>query len=387
MSPAATYKSALPDSKSPDLHLTLATPEERLATWRLNFKSWGGALPLEGYIRREKHLMNTPLTRDGAMTHWVLVSKDEPPNDRAILGSCETIRKVALLSKNGQVTEVITYGIGSVFCDPKYRGHGYASRMMTELSQKLRTWHTAAGNQDQTDCTFTVLWSDVGKKFYAAHGWYPFPSTHMTFPVGSTEYSRAMKFRSEHLEKLCNEDIAMIKRDLTNAKDGKTHVALLPDHVTISWHHDREDFMGREFFGEIPSIKGAIIGKPGERVWATWTRTYYGPLEEAKSGNTLHILRFVIEQQDPTEEEMQELAEKVRHVLIVAKQEASSWQTGHVELWNPSPLLRDLIERTNLEHGKVERENDSIASLMWYGEGSGKVDEIEWVGNEKYGWC
>jgi hypothetical protein len=24
---------------------------------------------------------------------------------------------------------------------------------------------------------------------------------------------------------------------------------------------------------------------------------------------------------------------------------------------------------------------------MWYGEGDGKLDDLEWVGNEKYGWC
>jgi hypothetical protein len=40
-----------------------------------------------------------------------------------------------------------------------------------------------------------------------------------------------------------------------------------------------------------------------------------------------------------------------------------------------------------LEHSEVEREEESIASLMWYGEGSGASDDIEWVGNEKYGWC
>lgn len=28
---------------------------------------------------------------------------------------------------------------------------------------------------------------------------------------------------------------------------------------------------------------------------------------------------------------------------------------------------------------------ESIASLMWYGEGS--AEEVDWIGNEKYAWC
>jgi hypothetical protein len=58
-----------------------------------------------------------------------------------------------------------------------------------------------------------------------------------------------------------------------------------------------------------------------------------------------------------------------------------------VELWNPTEYVQDLVQRTGLEHESINRESESIASIMWYGPGSGKVDEIEWVGNEKYGWC
>ena len=41
----------------------------------------------------------------------------------------------------------------------------------------------------------------------------------------------------------------------------------------------------------------------------------------------------------------------------------------------------------DLPYQRVDRENEGIASLLWYGEGSGKEDTIEWMGNEKFGWC
>lgn len=55
--------------------------------------------------------------------------------------------------------DVISHGIGSVFCDPVYRGKGYAVRMLSELGKILDTWQQQ--NEDKAD--FTVLFSDIGK--------------------------------------------------------------------------------------------------------------------------------------------------------------------------------------------------------------------------------
>jgi len=386
MSPSATFDN-LPDSKSPDLILIHPTPEERLATWNLNFSSWGGALSREAYLEREQYMMTVSLTRDGGLTHWILVDKNEEPKKRHILGTCESIRKRAFINKDGKVSEVITHCVGSVFCNPQYRGRKYASRMMVELGEKLRTFQTDTSVKGREKCEFTVLWSDVGPRFYADHGWHPFPSTHISFPSKPLGSTRATKLYSKDLKELCDFDVAMITKELQSAKDGKTHVALVPDHVQMSWHHDREDFICGHIFGKKPEVKGAIIGEKGHRVWAIWTRNYYGPLE-AKSGNTLHILRLVIEDQDSTDKvSLAEQGQKVAAILEVAQAEAAKWETLHVELWNPTVYLQDVVDATGLQHSKIEREAESIASLMWYGEGSGKVDEIEWVGNEKYGWC
>lgn len=398
MSPAAR---TLPDSKSPNLHLAHPTEEEMLGTWMLSSSSWGGALSQQDYLEREEYLIKAPLARDGGLTHWVLVDKELPPNRRPILASCESLRKRSLISRDGTLTETISHGIGSVFCCPEYRGRGYASRMMRELGEKLRTWQ--AGTKGKT-CGFSALWSDIGKNFYAGHGWYPFPSSHIEFPpsplAGGVRHVPTMTLESKDLQRLCEQDEAFTRQALTRARDGKTHVCIIPDHEHIQWHHVREDFMCQKIFGRQPNIRGAIVGEEGHRVWAVWTRSFYGQVGETSAGNTLHILRLVIEDEVPESSLstrtggalsngslLDEQAQKLKSVLQIAQAQAAEWKVLHVELWNPTPLVQSLVQKTDLQYSIVDRENESIPCLMWYGEGGCKLDELEWVGNEKYGWC
>lgn len=151
----------LPLSTSPSLALVHPTDAEKLATWHLNGQSWRGRLPLETYFRRESVLANQTLTRDGGITFWILVDTSTPTSSpRKILASCETYRKRALVARgNNKVEEVVSHGIGSVYCNPKLRGRGYAARMMKEIGMKLDTWQQADGKS----ADFTVLFSDIGK--------------------------------------------------------------------------------------------------------------------------------------------------------------------------------------------------------------------------------
>lgn len=376
-----TPNPTLPDKDSPALHLTHPTPNEKIATWTLNCKNWGSALGLTSYLEREEYLTTVPLAKNGGVTHWILVDSSLPPDCRPILASCESLRKHALVSQDGTVREVITHGIGSVFCNPEFRGRGYAGRMLKELGPILKDWQT----EPQKDCLFSFLYSDIGKKFYASCGWHPFPSTHMAFPPRTESVpEKAKRLKYPEIEELCKLDQEHILQKLPKS-GGKTRIALLPDHDQMQWHHQREDFMTQKLFANSPTTKGAVAGTQGSRVWAIWTRSFYGPVGKSESGNTLHILRLVIENE--SEEEKESNIQALKSVLEVAQVEAAKWQLNHVELWNPTPYVQILVEQTKLEHKNVDREQDSIASLMWYGEGSGKVDEIEWIENEKYGWC
>lgn len=149
----------LPPSDSPNLALLHPTREEKVETWKLNGASWRGTMPLPVYLRRETYLENTPFTKDGGITFWILVDSTLPPNERPILGSCESFRKRALVAKAQKLEDVVSHGIGSVFCNPDYRRRGYAQRMIEELGKKLDTWNQEDGKKTE----FTVLYSDIGK--------------------------------------------------------------------------------------------------------------------------------------------------------------------------------------------------------------------------------
>jgi hypothetical protein len=58
-----------------------------------------------------------------------------------------------------------------------------------------------------------------------------------------------------------------------------------------------------------------------------------------------------------------------------------------VMLWDPTPLVLDMMKQIGLEYATTERENESIASLMWYDQEGGISDERPlWVNNEHFAW-
>lgn len=380
---------ALPDARSPVLHLTHPTAGECQTVWKLSSLAWTDALSLPQYLEESAYLTTVPLAKDGAMTNWILTDKGLPPDQRPIFCSCETFRKRAFISdKDGNLSEKIIHGVASVFCDPVLRSRGYGSRLMRELAEILRTFQA-----ETTKSIGSVLYSDIGKKFYADLGWHPFPiNTHVELePSAAPEGPRATQLLSGDLERLCEEDEAMIRKELTSTPlNGKIRMMLVPDLDHMLWHHKKEEFVCEKLFGKQPRIKGAIVGQHHNRMWAIWTHRFYGPPGSASSENTLYILRLVIENQatkSTNDADRERQVEQMRAVLQAAQDEAAEWKLHRVMMWDPTPLVLDLVGQTGIRHHRIERDQEGIASLLWYGEGSGKEDTLEWLGNEKYGWC
>ena len=384
----------LPNRNSPDIHLVIGTQEENDAQQKVNSTEWRGALSEEAYLRREGHLSNQDLTRDGGLTGWALVYQPEGSSKRQVLCGCETIRKKALVGKNGKVEEVAAHGVGSVFCPQENRGKGYAARMMAELGMKLENWQMNDGKR----VLFSVLYSDIGKQFYARNGWQPFPSSHVALAsaaISHIDLPYVRQLKSEDVPELCDIDSKLTRQRLAKQKDSsRSAVALIPDVATIRWHHAREEFIGNELFKKTPVIKGAVTGEVGARVWCYWTRVWTNPQEEAP--NTLHILRLVVEDQNfsdfaPASEEgvanvkTSRTAKSIAALFTSAQAQAAEWKMGEVQIWNPTSTTlaatRLLDDSSKVDH----RENESITSLRWYGEGS--WENVDWVCNEKYGWC
>jgi len=391
----------LPSKDSADLHLVVATSEENLAQQNSNSTEWRGALSLEAYLRREDHLVNQALTKDGGLTAWMLVHQPQGTNERKVLCGCESIKKKALVARNGKVTDVVAHGVASVFCPPEYRGKGYAGRMISELGKRLEHWQ--AENGEST--AFSVLYSDIGKDFYAARGWQVFPSAHVALPASSDIQQDSKDVRtlqSDDISELCTLDEKTLRNRLESSKDQtKTAVALIPDANTLTWHYAREDFVATELNGGyypdfMRSGRGAIVDVEGGsgRVWCFWTRVWTNPQED--SPDTLHILRLAIEDDAhhdfsaASDEGVEEVKESpvVRAIAALLQQARSAArQSGmkEVMIWNPSSATLAAARLVEPSSAVVHREKESITSLRWYGDGSWK--DVDWVANEKYGWC
>jgi hypothetical protein len=238
-------------------------------------------------------------------------------------------------------------------------------------------------------CAGTILFSDIGKKFYSELGWKPLPgNSHLEFPAlkGKEE---AMPLFENDLKTLCFGDEGMVRKAMVTVSGSKMRMIMLPDYKHVLWHHVREEFVCKKLFGKSPTVKGAMAGKPGSRVWVIWTHKFDGRPEDTKAENTLYVLRLVIEKLGPqgniVEKDKGEIKENLRIVIQSAQNEAMEWQLQKVKLWGPSGSVRELVNEMGIEFSDVEREEDGIASLM-LNEGAGK-DEIEWLANERYAWC
>ncbi|MCJ1341581.1 hypothetical protein MMC09_006877 [Bachmanniomyces sp. S44760] len=398
----------LPSGTSPTLVLTHPTDLEQVERWKINGQIWRGSMSMETYIRRERHLANQAFTVNGGITFWILIDSADPPpaenTPRQILASCETFRKRALvINRGGNLEECISHGVGSVFCKPEYRNKGYAARMMKEVGTKLKTWQQPP---NQT-ARFSVLFSDIGKKFYARSGWNPFPSSHIAlqplFPSdGPAQHKVSIPLEpkalyAKDIPALCEKDESLLRTQMAQFDGPHPYqVALIPDAATIQWHHAREEFAAYELSRRNADYKGSVVvSEEGERIWCIWTRTFGSPAE----GNTLHILRLVIDGDseplgrvsEPVDEEQTWSNARlmgIAAVLRAAQLEAAEWGMKEVQIWNPSEVVQVAVRDVlGAKEGLVHRDAASITCLRWYGNGEGEANEIEWVANEKYGWC
>ncbi|TLS26415.1 hypothetical protein PpBr36_04843 [Pyricularia pennisetigena] len=412
--------SNLPPASSPSLIVTKATPDELRRIWISTYNNWGRALSVADYVERERYITTIPGSSEGRMTSWVLVEADKSPEERQVLSSCDTWRKpaVAVLPGGKHIEDGIAHVIGGVFTAPEFRGKGYASRMMTEVGKILKTYqadqvsHSHGGKtlrqtsgrgaseingHGKSPVLFSALYSDIGKGFYAKHGWRPYPSTHISWtpthikaaPSTNGDVSRESRHQVRALEEtelpeLCAIDERLIRARLPAeaARTGRPAVAIIPCLDNVQWHLRREAYVTSHMYadGRVPSIRGAVWGPPGGRLWAYWMRGYYGAVEH----NTLNVLRVVVE--NPDEARVEDLIEGFRGIVELARAEAGRWDMGDVQFWNPEGLVKELVQRCGVDYRVVHREEESIASLMWYGEG-GEDREVEWIVNEKIAWC
>ncbi|KAL6872965.1 hypothetical protein J3F83DRAFT_731579 [Trichoderma novae-zelandiae] len=396
---------ALPPSTSPTIALTNPTPKERIRTWLYNQTEWGNSLTVPAYLEREEYLLSIPLARNGGITNWILTDSafpvsssssssssqsvdDDKEGERPVLAACETLRKRALVrDADGTVRDVWAYGVASVFTNKEFRGRGYAGKMIELLRGYMATQHRETGEP-----AFSVLFSDIGKQFYAKHGWIPLENTQLEYrvrenPPEPDPSSNITLLSQDHLPALAEKDELLLRREIakpSSADAAKIRVAVIPDLDALQWHFYREGFICNAAFGRKPAVHGALYTSPstGSRVWALFERNHYGGPERPEK-NLLSFLRLVIEDESIPDDE---LSEAVVGIFRVAEKEAKDWKCSKVEIWNPRARVRKAAEAaTEFQTTFVVRQDKNLASLNWFGEGS--AEDLDWVANERFEWC
>ena len=386
----AIEPSSLPAAQSPELVLVPATPVEHEQCTRLNADEWRGPLTIEQYMQREQYLISQDLTRDGRETPWMLTSTKlsaDKNGDRPILASCETILANAYVARAGKLDEVLTHGIGSVFCRAEHRGKGYAGRMMKELGKQLETWQQADG----TKGVFSVLYSDIGQKFYSRFGWKVFPSTHIQLPTMTPKDYDTARQSLPDVANLYTGDLKSIPAaeyvmqyllSLSKREPNTAFVAIKPDAQHFAWHHAREEFVSTALGKQSPKVKGAIDRATG--IALIWTRVYAADAKQWQ----LHVLHTVV---PPEVQSTVQGMKSLSALLLRAQAEAhTAGMTAGVEVWDPSNLILAAAQdlRTD-KHDKIEvinRDEEHVCSLRWTSPDS-DADTVIWAYNQKYAWC
>lgn len=341
-------------------------------------------------MEREKHLLDQTLTMDGGATGWILTSPQFPRNadgSRPILASCETMLANAYVARNGKLEKIKSHGIGSVFTRAEHRGQGYAGRMMTELGKNLTTWQQPNGDKG----LFSVLYSDIGVKFYSRFGWKAFPSTHIHLsPLDNAAYEADRK-KLPDVEDLVAEDLSSlpaaryVEQELlsqSKQRPDAPFVAFKPDAEHLSWHHAREEFVSTQLGLPYPKVKGAI--HRSTNVAMIWTRVFSAKQKDWQ----LHCLHTII---PPEAKSSVEGVKALSALLLRAQKEAGTWNLpGGVEVWDPSDLIVTAAQSLRADvDDKVEiihRDQEHVSSLRWIGAGN-DVDDVVWDYNQKYAWC
>ncbi|KAH8150912.1 uncharacterized protein LAJ45_05094 [Morchella importuna] len=341
MSPADTISVPSPEF----LYFRQASVREKLICWNRNSASWGGLLNLPDYLGRETLNGSQLMTRDGQIKYWVLSSLDKPPAEGeeepdTIYAACETLQKpVIVKTKDGDCTEEISYGIASVYTNPKCRRKGVASVLLARLAK----WLDTEGN-----CRVSALYSDVGKDFYAVHGgWMPYSSNQLTVSISpsETKYTAHTEVKTKPLQRadlkhLCKTDQDTLKsqfQSLALPPDTHARFTFLPTFAQACWHFGTEEYICEKVLGKSPMVKGALVDN---NTWLYWTHDF--------AEKKLVVLRVV------ASGDKEGLVARLKGLLSAAEKEAREWEFGKIVAWSP---IRELVEAAEL----LEKEERGIA--------------------------
>ncbi|KAG0005547.1 hypothetical protein BGZ80_003703 [Entomortierella chlamydospora] len=354
-----------------DIHLIRATSQEIIQrTWTNNQQEWGKDFGAETYYARERFLASQDFASNGKQKFWVLVPRTfdpEHPDLDLILSAVETFERPGIIATKEQgLRDVLSVSIASVFTPAHYRGHGYASLMMRLLWKEI---------QKMDKVEFTFLYSDVGPVFYSRIGWIAKRSDEIVIPTSHTianptsSSDVVLQNVTEHqLLELVEKDAKWLRESLQTRVESSDRddvfVAVIPEPTCIAWLNARSRFTAQNL--KVSQDGPTILGVQDSQTnsFVLWFHDF--------AHHQLYIIRW---RMDPKAG-----VETTRALLQAAQAEAQMWKLPKIVIWNPD---QSLVDTLGLD---ISKRDESISSIGFV---SAEYDSknIEWVLNEKYGWC
>ncbi|KAG8759863.1 hypothetical protein FRC14_004824 [Serendipita sp. 396] len=228
----------------------------------------------------------------------------------------------------------------------------------------------------------SVLYSDVGAKFYEACGTAPGRDDGWTVksPVGTiwkvpkrqddvvanSGLKNIRWLTKEDQEQVWDEDALLIQKEIREVTS--LSFSFLPNNGLANYLQAWSLFYSPTASASEGGIWGARIEEEGDRsnlAFATWC------LDPGREGpGTMLITR------------LRATSEQFLILLDAAFEAARQFGLEQVEIWN---LERSLVDIGRKLGGETSEREDHLSSLAWYG--NGNKEEVEWWYNEKFSWC
>lgn len=301
-----------------------------------------------------------------------------------------SFRRVGIVARPGAdghpvSKEVACYGVASVFTPASKRNKGYAAHMMSLLhwilasNDALDAQFPAEWGRPPVarleDAAFSVLYSDVGDKFYhrncsslpgAQLGWVPTGLTTTAWQPHQLagDNGRWRWLSEDDAVAMLEEDVETMKRDTGEAvRNGAVACAFLPSGGVgrcsiqrVMRFTEQGTVSPLDYWGV--RLDEDYDGAP--LTFATWS------LETASSKD------MVLTRLRATKDTFPGLLAKIMDVAL---------RNGirKIEAWNLPSELAGLAAELG---GKTTSREEHISSIRWYG--PEEVGQIRWLFNEKY---
>ncbi|KIM44889.1 hypothetical protein M413DRAFT_442857 [Hebeloma cylindrosporum] len=377
-----------------------ANTAQVLESRKRTFQEWGRGMTLEEYLARDTISDKHEVSRDSRLITWVLAPHDSP-GSLDFLCSCETFRRDGLVLKNARPEPANCYGVASVFTPPKHRRRGYAKHMMSLLhwviapEESLPTeFPTEWGNRPQrvpgvTPGAFSVLYSDVGPKFYRLcgtlpnqdDGWIVDGPTTTCFNVLKTHEILSSRKKEGRLvwrwldeasvREAWNEDVSYMEEEMSHSSNCPKPVqfTFLPNKGVAEFQYLRRQYFWEKmdpkpvYWGLCAS--SSVKASPDPTTFVSWTLDVRPP-----RSNKLIITRLRVH------------PDRLQELILEITAFAMKHSVETIEVWNLAKSLLDVSQHLG---GTTFFREDHLPCFKWYG--SENPEDIAWLWNEKFCWC